>query len=93
MTKKIVITCLCLMFLAACSRGITKEQYIDAMATLGCKGVNEGTPESEAIFKEKKITLQGVQDFRKKGKAEDMLKASMEIANRVMACHGLTPQN
>jgi len=89
MSKKIALTIICLAFAAACSRGISSEKYIEVMTELGCKGINESQPAAAEVFKEKKVTLEQLKDYRKKGDAKDMMKVSMEIANRVMACHGM----
>lgn len=90
MFKKILLAGFCIALMASCSKGLSREQYIDAMSTLGCKNVSEGTPEAQAIYKDKKITQDDIQKFRKSGDAKEMLKVSMEIASRVMACHGVT---
>jgi len=90
--RKIALVCICLMLAAACSRGLTKEKYIEVMAELGCKGAGDGTPAAAEILEEKGVTQEQIQKFRAKDDANEMMKTSLEIANRVMACHGMGAQ-
>ncbi|MBN1282415.1 MAG: hypothetical protein JXA24_01410 [Proteobacteria bacterium] len=89
MMKKAALAILLLAFIGGCSRGITREQYIDVMATLGCKGLGEGLPDAEKVLKEKGVTIEQIDEFRKNSDAKEMINTSMEIASRVMACHGV----
>jgi len=88
MFRKVAVAILFLSMLAACSRGITMDQYIDAMAELGCKSLNEGEEAAAEVMKKMGVSMKQIEEFRKKGRAEDMMKSSVEIAARVMACHG-----
>ena len=88
--KHIVFVVLALTLLASCSRTITDEQYIGAMAALGCKGAGETTPQGTEILKAQGVTLEQIQAFRKHvGDPRKMMPVATEIAKRVMACYGV----
>lgn len=89
--KKAVFLLLCAGLLVSCSRSITKEQYIDVMATLGCKGMAESTTGADRIMKEKRVTSDQIMKFRQSTKPEDMMLVANEIIKRVMECHGVKP--
>lgn len=87
--KKIVLFFICAALLIACSRSMTKEQYIDVMSTLGCKGMAENTPNADQVLKDKDVTLDQIKKFRKKTKPEEMRPVANQIIRRVMECHNL----
>ena len=78
-----------LLGLAACGPKLSKENYVGLMSDLGCGMVAENTPGSEAIYKKYGATQADIQEFRQKTKREVMIQVAQEIAQKVMACHGV----
>lgn len=89
--KKLVLFLVCAGLLVSCSRSITKEQYIDVMSTLGCKGLAESTPGADQILKDKGVSSDQIMKFRKSTKPEEMMGVANQIIKRVMECHGVKP--
>ena len=75
--------------LVSCTKIISKEAYVDAMATLGCKMAHETSPEGIELLKEKGVTPEDIMNFRKKMKPEQIADIVKEISTKVAACHGV----
>lgn len=89
MLKNLSAVIVALVFMAGCTKLISTEQYVDVMATMGCKLALEGTPEGDKILTEKKITMEDIANFRKKMDPKKVTQITTDISTRVMACHGL----
>jgi len=89
MAKKILLGVFAAAFLAACSRTITSEQYIAAMTALGCKDMTERSSNAGEVLKEAGVADDQIVVFRKKMDPKKTTEVSMEIARRVMECHGV----
>lgn len=89
MVKKILLGIFVAGVLAACSRTVTQEQYIAAMTALGCKNMTEKNPEAAQVLKEAGVAHDQITVFRKKMDPKKTTEVSMEIARRVMECHGV----
>ncbi len=87
--KKIFLLVGAAAMLVSCTKMISKEQYVDAMSTLGCKMAQEGTPQGEEILKEKGVTAEDIMNFRKKMNPEQIADIVKEISKKVAACHGV----
>jgi hypothetical protein len=87
--KKVIFGFLALVFIAACSRTITQEQYIASMTALGCKDMTERSLNAAAVLKEAGVSDDQVMVFRKKMDPKTTTEVAMEIARRVMECHGV----
>jgi len=87
--KRILLALVALPLLAACSRTIPPEKYVDAMVALGCKGEMESSPAGEAVLKEQGVTVDQINDFRKRMDPKRTMQTAMEISRRVMECHGV----
>ena len=89
MIKKLSMIILALAFIAGCTSGMSKEEYISAMSDFGCKHIVENTADADKYLSEKGYTSEKLNSFRKKMKPEESLEIASEIAKRVMACHGV----
>ncbi len=89
MVRKILLGIFIVGLLVACSRTITQEQYIGAMTALGCKNMTERSPGAAAVLKEAGVAGDQIVVFRKKMDPKKTTEVSMEIARRVMECHGV----
>lgn len=89
MIKKAVLILLVAGLAVSCSRTISKDKFIGTMTALGCSSAMENSPEAAPILKEHGVTMEDIQKFRKSMKPEESLKIAMEIARRVMECHGV----
>lgn len=78
-----------LFIVTACTSKMTKEKYISVMTELGCKHLAENSKSAEDILKEKKVTSQDLEAFRKNMKAEESLEVAGKIAKGVLKCHGV----
>lgn len=87
--KKVLLGIIVAAIFAACSRAITQEQYIGAMTALGCKDMTEKSPNAAQVLKEAGVAGDQVIVFRKKMDPKKTTEVSMEIARRVMECHGI----
>lgn len=74
---------------AGCSRTISKEQYIEGMAAVGCAGLFETAPEAARVLKRLDLSLRDVERFRQKASPREMGQIAQEIAARVRSCSGL----
>ncbi len=92
MFKNMVMIFLVVVFLVACTKTITKEQYIDAMVTMGCKSTSETAPEGKQIMQGKGITQEDIMTYRKKMDPEKIQEIITEISTKVAACHGIKQQ-
>jgi hypothetical protein len=89
MARKIFLGSLAALILVACSRAITQEQYVAAMAALGCKNMTEKSAGAAQVLKEEGVAEDQIIVFRKKMDPKTTTDVSMEIARRVMECHGV----
>lgn len=87
--KKIIFVSLALLFVVACSRTITQEQYIASMTALGCKDMTERSPDAAKVLKEAGVSEDQVMVFRKKMDPKRTTEIAMEIARRVIECHSI----
>lgn len=86
--KKIIVLA---GILSACSGGgiLSAQKYIDAMAALGCKNLQEGNPAADEVLKQTGVTPEQIQKFRQKTDFKVIADAAAEITKRVYACHGV----
>lgn len=91
--KKIPFSILAVVMLAACSPKIAPEKYIASMVALGCKNLTETAPGAEAVLQEQGVTLRDLQRYRKKMDPKFSMQNAMEIARKVMECHGVQMQS
>jgi hypothetical protein len=89
MIRNAFLIVLAVMLLVGCSKGITKEKFVDTMAALGCHATTEGTPEADKIYKEKGVTAKDIENFRKNSNAKEMVEVSTTIATKVAECYGV----
>lgn len=87
--KKVILGMLAFVLLAACARTITDEQYIASMAALGCKDMTERSPNAAQVLKDAGVSSDQIMVFRKKMDPKRTTEIAMEIARRVMECHGV----
>ncbi|MBT3181473.1 MAG: hypothetical protein HN337_03075 [Deltaproteobacteria bacterium] len=92
MFKNVMMVLLVAVFLVACSKSMTREQYIDAMVTMGCKSTSEAAPEGKEIMKEKGITQEDIMNYRKKMDPDKIMETITEISTKVAECHGVKLQ-
>ena len=85
------LMCLAVVALAAagCSRTISNEKYVDAMVSLGCANLTEGSKDGLSLLSDKGVSIDQIQKFRKNLDPKLAMKTSMEIARKVMGCHGV----
>ncbi len=88
--KRIFIYVSVFVGLIACGPKLSKEIYVQTLSDMGCKMAMESTPEGIALLKEKGITQEDINEFRKKSNVQEMMDVSHEIAAKVAACHGVS---
>ena len=59
------------------------------MAALGCKNMTEKSPDAAQVLKEAGTSQDQITVFRKKMEPKKTTEVAMEIARRVMECHGV----
>lgn len=89
MVKRILLGLFVCAVFVGCSRTITQEQYVGAMTVLGCKDMTERNPNAAQVLKEAGVAEDQIVVFRKKMNPKKITEISMEIARRVMECHGV----
>lgn len=91
MKMKVAFIIFAALFLTACSRTITSDQYINAMAALGCANLSETSPEAGAVLKTQGVTQGDINVYRKKMDPKKVMEIVNSIASRVIACHSAKP--
>lgn len=85
----IVVIVAAVFLLSSCTKVISSEQYVNAMSEIGCKGLDETSPEAAEFLKTQGLTYADIQTFRKKMDPKKAQQIAMDIATRVGACFGV----
>lgn len=75
---------------ASCGPRLSKDQYVNAMTEVGCKGLGENSPGVAEIYKGQAVSQGDIDEFRKKGGRDALMAAAMTIATNVARCHGVS---
>lgn len=84
----VVISIAAASVLSSCTKVITTEQYVNAMSSIGCKGLQETSSEAAELLKAQGLAYSDIQTFRKKMDPKKSMQIAQDIATRVGACFG-----
>ncbi len=74
------------LMIASCSRGISKETYMDTMVELGCNQMTEGTSKTAEVYERRNISMKDLSKFRRGLKPEESMEVAKVIQRRTVEC-------
>jgi len=86
MLTRAIFMVLLILAIAACSRGISRETYIDTMVELGCNQMTEGTSKAVEVYERRNISMKDLSKFRRGLKPEESMEVAKVIQSRTVEC-------
>jgi hypothetical protein len=86
MYKMTILLVSIILATAACSRGITRDTYIDTMVELGCNQMTEGNSRTAEVYERRDVSMKDLSKFRRGLKPKESAEVARVIQQKTVEC-------